>query len=357
MAVFRSGKTGNFTVMANRHLRDMRLSLRARGLLSLMLSLPEDWDYSLRGLAVICAEGEGAISAALRELEVAGYVRRTRVRDEMGRVCRAQYDIYEGGGLPACSGAEPPAAENAADKAGARERKVRPEKARAAQKTPICENPVQGNPVQENAPQQSTEEQKTERQIHLSVRVGGAAGRQMLPMAGAGAMDAKEGVGTAAVGQRIRDGPPGAQQATRQVRSGAAPPAKQAVGGVPLPYSGQPPEVLRSRLRRQIEAAYLARKFDAARVEEVVCLLADVLGGSRQRVRIGGEQRCADEVKRRFAQLEAAHVEYVLQCMDTAAPEVRNIRGYLLACLFNAPASIESYWQAQVCHDRRLGKI
>lgn len=77
MAVFRIEKTRDFTVMSNHHLRNPRLSLKAKGLLSLMLSLPEDWDYTTKGLAYICKDGIDAISTTLRELEEQGYKTRT----------------------------------------------------------------------------------------------------------------------------------------------------------------------------------------------------------------------------------------------------------------------------------------
>lgn len=73
MAVFRIERTRDYTVMSNHHLRNANLSLKAKGLLSMMLSLPEDWNYTTRGLAKICKEGVDAIGAALRELEGAGY--------------------------------------------------------------------------------------------------------------------------------------------------------------------------------------------------------------------------------------------------------------------------------------------
>ena len=74
MAVFRIERTRDYTVMSNHHLRNANLSLKAKGLLSMMLSLPEDWNYTTRGLAKICKEGVDAIGAALRELERAGYI-------------------------------------------------------------------------------------------------------------------------------------------------------------------------------------------------------------------------------------------------------------------------------------------
>ena len=73
MAVFRVEKTKDFTVMSNHHLRNVSLSLKAKGLLSLMLSLPDDWDYTTKGLAHICKDGVDSISSAIKELEKQGY--------------------------------------------------------------------------------------------------------------------------------------------------------------------------------------------------------------------------------------------------------------------------------------------
>ena len=93
MAVFRVEKNSGYTVMSNNHLRNRNLSLKAKGLLSQMLSLPEDWDYTLQGLARINRESIDAIRQAIRELEQAGYIQRSRERDEKGG--GADYVIFE----------------------------------------------------------------------------------------------------------------------------------------------------------------------------------------------------------------------------------------------------------------------
>lgn len=95
MPVFRVEKNKGYTVMSNHHLRNKDLSLKAKGLLSQMLSLPEDWDYTLKGLALINREKIDAIRQAIRELEQAGYIVRSRERDERGRLRGADYVIYE----------------------------------------------------------------------------------------------------------------------------------------------------------------------------------------------------------------------------------------------------------------------
>lgn len=94
MAIFRVEKERNYTVMSNVHLKDKGISLKAKGLLSVILSLPEDWNYTTRGLAAICKEGVDSIGAALRELESAGYLTRHRLRDRSGRISDTEYVVY-----------------------------------------------------------------------------------------------------------------------------------------------------------------------------------------------------------------------------------------------------------------------
>ena len=118
MAVFRIEKTRDYTVMSNHHLRDMSLSLKAKGLLSLMLSLPENWDYTMKGLARICKDGIDSISGGIRELEEHGYLIRERVRGVNGQLGSIEYTILE-----------------------------QPKEPTPAQEKPVRENPVQVNPT------------------------------------------------------------------------------------------------------------------------------------------------------------------------------------------------------------------
>ena len=95
MAIFRVERTRDYTVMSNHHLKDTGLSLKSKGLLSIMLSLPESWNYTTRGLAAICREGVDAIGSAIRELETAGYIVRRLLRGDDGRITDTEYVIYE----------------------------------------------------------------------------------------------------------------------------------------------------------------------------------------------------------------------------------------------------------------------
>lgn len=109
MPVFRIERTHDYTVMSNHHLKNPQLSLKAKGLLSMMLSFPDEWNYSERGLASICKEGVDAIHSAIRELEKAGYMERRQLRGAGGRIADTEYVIYE---KPHGPGMVPPDTEN-----------------------------------------------------------------------------------------------------------------------------------------------------------------------------------------------------------------------------------------------------
>lgn len=95
MSVFRINKTNNFTIMSNTHFKEKKMSLKAKGLLSLMLSLPDDWDYSIAGLATLSKDGKDSVMSALAELEKFGYLTRTRLVNEKGQFAGVEYNIYE----------------------------------------------------------------------------------------------------------------------------------------------------------------------------------------------------------------------------------------------------------------------
>ena len=132
MAVFRVERNKGYTVMSNHHLRNKELTLKAKGLLSQMLSLPEDWDYTLAGLSLINREKIDAIREAVRELEKAGYILRSRERDEKGRLRCADYVIYE---QPQPPNLDLPTLEN-------------PTLDNPTQEKPMLENPTLENPMQ-----------------------------------------------------------------------------------------------------------------------------------------------------------------------------------------------------------------
>ncbi len=146
MAVFRVERNKGYTVMSNHHLRNKELTLKAKGLLSQMLSLPEDWDYTLAGLSQINRESIDAIRTAVWELEKAGYIKRRQGRDEKGKMTAIEYTIYEQPQPPDDTppGLDTPTLEN------------------PTPGNPILENPTPGKPTTENPMQLNKDIQRTD---------------------------------------------------------------------------------------------------------------------------------------------------------------------------------------------------
>ena len=149
MAVFRVERTSDYTIMSNYHLRDKRLSLKAKGLLSQMLSLPEDWDYTLAGLCYINRESKDAIRTAIHELERAGYIRRRQTTDSGGKFAGNVYTIYE-------RPQGPPSGEPSSEK-------------------PSSGNPTTGKPMPEKPTQRNIEKQNTDQSNTDSIPFRAAA--------------------------------------------------------------------------------------------------------------------------------------------------------------------------------------
>ena len=151
MPTMRVEKTRDYTVMANHHLRNKKLSLKAKGLLSYMLSLPEDWNYTLSGLATSCKDGIDSVRQAVSELESHGYIVRSRVRDARGRLRETEYVVYE---LPVLT---TPALEVPAEEEPVQEGPVLEE--------PELENPALENPTLLNTHKPKTQIQNTQEPI------------------------------------------------------------------------------------------------------------------------------------------------------------------------------------------------
>ena len=154
MAVYRVNKNRGYTVMANFHLRDKNLSLKAVGLLSKMLSFNDGWQFSTRGLSAICKEGPDAILSALRELENYGYLVRHQARDEKGRMSSMVFEMYE------------------------KPQEVLPEAGNPYTENPDADNPVTekpytGNPAQRNTDQVITEKTNTSLNNYQSINLDG----------------------------------------------------------------------------------------------------------------------------------------------------------------------------------------
>ena len=285
MAVFRIERTRDYTVMSNHHLRNANLSLKAKGLLSMMLSLPEDWNYTTRGLAKICKEGVDAIGAALRELEAAGYIVRHKLRDSQGRISDTEYVIYE-----------------------------QPQLRKPDTDSPDTENPYMDKPDTEKPAELNIEKSNTQKSI-------------------------TQGASTDSIPFRE---PAAAQLPERKGRDA---------------MSVSEMESYRDLILENIEYDHLCREFTTYRedLDEIVELMVETVCAKRKTTRIAGSDFPHEVVRSRFLKLDCSHIEFVMECLRNNTTEIRNMKQYLLAVLFNAPTTISNHYTAQVNHDMYAG--
>ena len=257
MAIFRVEKNKNYTVMSNYHLRDKTLSLKAKGLLSQMLSLPDDWNYTLEGLASLNKEKIDAIRTAVKELETAGYIERSRERDEKGRLGDTIYVIHE-----------------------------QPE------------------------PHEKPEEYE-----------------QPEPPA---APDASEPMGDPEPQPKL---------------------SNAAHGQKSSPVTSAQMGLYRDIIHENIDYDILVCDNDPDEVEEIAELMTETVCSNRKSVRISGADFPIDRVKSRFLKLNHDHIQFVLDGLAKNTSSIRNMKAYLLASIWNAPVTMNTFYHTQANHD------
>lgn len=253
MPSFRVNKTKNYTVMSNYHLKDKRLSLKAKGLLSLMLSLPDNWDYSIKGLVSLCKEGSSSVETGLKELKKYGYLCLDKIppsKTESGRF-EYIYNIYE------------------------------------------CPEDKQG-----------TEKQGVEKQ---GVEILGVENHPLNKYT-------KE-LNTKELNTNISN-------------------INQSIYHI-------------DAIKKQIGYKYIKDR----KIDEIVLLIYDVLNLKENEIKIAGAIRNSKDVKDIFLKLNMFHIEYVIQCLNDNKQEIKNMKAYILSCLYNAPMTMDSYYENKVKKD------
>ena len=288
MSVFRVEKNKGYTVMSNHHLRNHALSLKAKGLLSQMLSLPEDWDYTLQGLAQINKESIDAIREAVRELERAGYIKRSRERDERGCLRGTVYTIYE-----------QPHAEPTPEE---------PTQEKPALNNPTLEKPMLEKPTLEKPMQLNTKSTRKRKRQSTDLSI-----TDSIPF------------------------PSGFPETPVQKRTEA----KETF------------ESYRELILENIDYDVLAGDpcVDREQLDEIVALVQETVCSTRSRIRVAGNDYPAEVVRSKLLKLNSEHIRFVMDCLKQNTTRIRNIRQYLLAMLFNAPSTMNSYYTALVAHD------
>lgn len=286
--------------MSNYHLRDRNLSNKARGLLSTMLSLPEEWDYTTRGLAAICKDGVDGITAQLKELEYAGYLERHRVRDEKGHICDMEYVIYE---------------------------KPQPKPDSLSPNTP---SPDTGNPHTDSP--------------HTETPDTGLADTA-LPRQEKPAQINKD--------KSITEKSNTDESNIDSIPSDVARPSVLEALETKRRETNRDREAYRKLILDNIEYDILVhdRSRDRDRIDELVSIMVDTVCSTKKFVRVGGEDLPAEVVKSRLLKLDREHILFVLDCLNENTTKIRNIRQYLLTALYNAPVTIGNYYASLVNHD------
>ena len=306
MAVFRVERNKGYTVMSNHHLRNKELSLKAKGLLSQMLSLPEDWDYTLAGLSFINREKIDAIREAVKELERAGYIVRSRERDEKGRLRGADYVIFE---QPQPPTPDLPTLENPT--------LDNPTLEKPTQEKPTLENPTQLNKDIQRTNLPKKEKSNTDLSSTHSIPI-----HSLNPLP---------------YGEDETAQPP---ERKRTERNDAY-----------RVYE----EIIKDNIAYDI--LLQDRSLDRDRLNEIVDLMLETVCTARKKIRIAGDDYPAELVKSKFMKLNSEHIRFVLDCMRENTTKIRNIKQYLKAALFNAPSTIGNYYTSLVAHDMASGAL
>ena len=300
MAVYRVERTRDYTVMSNHHLKDTSLSLKAKGLLSLMLSLPDDWNFNMRGLSSICKEGLEAIGNALKELEKAGYMVRNQLRGANGRITDTEYIIYErpqkpDPADPDTAGPDTPPPDTTLPYPG------NPDVVEPDMADPSAENPALLNTKKSNTKKTNTQRPNT----------------HSFP-----------------------------------------PPAPSTPPAAPVaPVEGMK-EIFERRedIKAQIEYDLIADPCNRTQLDEFVEIMLEVALSRNPTMKIGRDAEYPTAfVQQRFEQLNSEHIRKVLDGIRENTTRVWNTRAYLLAALFNAPATTDNHYTMLVNHDMNCG--
>lgn len=284
--------------MANHHLRNTEISLKAKGLLSLMLSLPDNWDYTTKGLSCICKDGIDSINATIKELETSGYLIRRRIRNDKGQLTTTEYTIFE-----------KPQKLDTTDVPPKRENPIldNPMLEKPILETPIVEKPKQGEPILGNPHQLSTNTLITD-------------------------LLNKEGLSI---------------HPSNPYPSSTEPKKKMGYDEIGCNSANEVKELV----LKNIEYEYIKHDHNCDQLNEIVDLMVETLCSTKDVINVSGDDYPAQLVKEKLLRINSLHIGYVFECLKKTTTYIRNIKRYLLATLFNAPSTIDNYYSALVKHD------
>ncbi|MCD8215334.1 MAG: helix-turn-helix domain-containing protein [Clostridiales bacterium] len=344
-------KTHNYTVMSNYHLQDRRLSYKAKGLLSFMLSVSDNWEYTIKGLATMAKDGVDSVATVLRELESCGYVDRRRNRNEKGQVTDTEYIVYEmpiennSQSVPSetkntesCKKAESEALENQSEPKvenpeqaeSSQTRDTQPKTDFPEQAETVCEDcssddyisnkpnrekPVQEKPIQDK-PVLENPEQENPVQINKNIK------------------NTKE-INTKRINTQLFSSHNRLDGYERDERSEYAPTYRISDEEY-RDYKDSVAEV-KENLSYDNVLKVKCSIDELAKVDKMVEIIAQTMLCNERLIRVGGRDLPSAVVKRRLSDLNCDDILYVLVRLENANTEPRNVWSYLLTALYNAP--------------------
>lgn len=333
--IFRVEKTSNYTVMSNYHMMDHSLSYKAKGILSEILSLPPTWDYTLAGLATLANDGIDSVRAGVHELENSGYINRKRTRDEHGRMSKNEYVVYERPeDNPEFITKKNKKVENPI------QLKIKPKSKDKGngyimQNTPSLENPMMDteqtdSPYLENP---TMEKPMLENPTLEKPTLGKPTLENPMTNKVFNILNTK-GLNTEYINHSN-------QSISQSVDSKAE----------------KMDKIDEKKISRYKNLIYgnidyeelIAQNEDSkSKIDEIVDNMLEMMCCTSETMRIGGVDQPTALVQGRLMKIDSSCIEYILLCLHRNTTKVNNIKAYLKTVIFNAPSTMDNYFDSEV---------
>lgn len=269
-------KEKEFVQIPNSILTNPNISLKAKGVLSLILSLPENWNFSIEGIVSKCKESRECVASAIKELESAGYIKREIVRGSDGKIIRMEYEVFE-----------KPLVENQKED-------------NLSTEEPLTENPMTVLPDEENPWENNIKIKKKENNnIYKQT--------QSYPIL----FDQKISIKKVAI------------------------------------------DNYREIIKNNIDYEVLVKNNVSYKkmIDEIIEIMAETICSSKEVLTVSGEQHAREYVKEKFLKINSGHMEYIVECLSKNTTKIGNIKQYIIATVYNASNTIDSYYTTLASHD------
>lgn len=312
--VVRIEKNRNYTVMSNYHLRDKSISLKAKGLLSVMLSLPDNWNYSNRGIAGIVKEGVSAVGTGLRELEAAGYIKRTPLRDEHGQITTVEYVIYE---------------------------QPHKEETTGSEQSAETEGAAESEPVSENSVFFAPEENSYANEPHIENKDVVSADMENREQLNTNKTNTKKLNTDCNKYQSTNNAEPKEKALTESAKSALS---------MPIDWIDRYKKTT-AAIKNQIDYDSLITTNNAELVNDIVSVMTEVMLVDTPYYTIEGKQIPAELVRINYRKITYSRLDTFLLDFSRLDSRINNPKSYLITALYNIASTAETSITNRVNHD------